>query len=109
MRWRGNNKDETDLQAAIAYASGSSEIHSCYEINLLEKLLSKANKQMNVLLRVTPGIASETHQYIMTGNEDSKFGFNLENGQADEAFRLLHNHSHIRLQGLHSHIGSQIF
>lgn len=109
IHFHGNNKNETELQAAIDYDIGCIVIDNFYEIKLLEKLLSKANKQMNVLLRVTPGIESETHQYIMTGNEDSKFGFNLENGQADEAFRLLHNHSHIRVQGLHSHIGSQIF
>src|SRR5699024_12391899 len=100
---------ETELQAAIDYDIGCIVIDNFYEIKLLEKLLSKANKQMNVLLRVTPGIESETHQYIMTGNEDSKFGFNLENGQADEEFRLLHNHSHIRLQGLQSNIGTHKF
>jgi len=109
IHFHGNNKSEMELQAAIDYNIGCIVIDNFHEIKLLEKLLSKADKQMNVLLRVTPGIESETHQYIMTGNEDSKFGFNLENGQADEAFRLLHNHSHIRLQGLHSHIGSQIF
>src|SRR5699024_190281 len=53
-------------------------------------------------------IESETHQYIMTVNEDSKYGFNLENGQADEACRVLQNHSHIRWHGFTSHIGSQI-
>src|SRR5699024_10840516 len=48
-------------------------------------------------------------QYIMTGNEDSKFGFNLANGQAEEAFKRLHTHERIQLKGIHCHIGSQIF
>lgn len=64
---------------------------------------------MDVLFRITPGIESETHKFIMTGNEDSKFGFNLANGQADEAFRKVYQDSNIRLKGVHSHIGSQIF
>src|SRR5699024_1281132 len=50
-----------------------------------------------------------THSYIMTGNEDSKFGFNLSNGQAEQAFNRLKNHSNMRIKGLHCHIGSQIF
>src|SRR5699024_5682264 len=66
-------------------------------------------KTMNVLIRVTPGIESETHEYIMTGNEDSKFGFNLQNNHADQALERLHRHPQIHLKGIHSHIGSQIF
>lgn len=109
IHFHGNNKSEEELQAAIDYNIGCIVIDNFHEIKLLEQLLKKADKQIDVLMRVTPGIESETHQYIMTGNEDSKFGFNLANGQADEAFRILHDHSNIRLQGLHSHIGSQIF
>ena len=105
----GNNKSEAELQAAIDYDIGCIVIDNFHEIRLLERLLERSNKEMNVLMRVTPGIESETHQYIMTGNEDSKFGFNLENGQANEGFRMLHRHPRIHLQGLHSHIGSQIF
>src|SRR5699024_3857460 len=63
---------------------------------------------MDVLMRVTPGIESDTHQYIMTGNEDSKFGFDLYNDQIDTAFLRLHNHPNIQFKGLDCHIGSQI-
>src|SRR5699024_7917154 len=84
-------------------------VDNFYEIQLLESLLKEMNKNVDILLRVTPGVESETHQYIMTGNEDSKFGFNLSNGQAEEAFKLVHNHQHINFKGLHCHIGSQIF
>src|SRR5699024_11579471 len=56
IHFHGNNKNETELQAAIDYDIGCIVIDNFYEIKLLEKLLSKANKQMNVLLRVTPGI-----------------------------------------------------
>lgn len=109
IHFHGNNKSVTELEMAIDYDIGCIIIDNFYEITLLERLLQQKNKQMDVLLRVTPGIESETHRYIMTGNEDSKFGFNLQNGQVEEAFLKLHNHSNIRLLGLHSHIGSQIF
>src|SRR5690625_1841915 len=105
----GNNKSEEELTMAIDEGVGCIIVDNFYEISLLGKILQRKNKQIDVLLRVTPGIESETHRYIMTGNEDSKFGFNMANGQVEEAFLQVINHSHIRLKGLHSHIGSQIF
>lgn len=109
IHFHGNNKSEEELEMAIDYNIGCIIIDNFYEIKLLENLLRKKNKQMDVLIRVTPGIEAETHEYIMTGNEDSKFGFNLQNGQVEKAFQLLKDHTHIRLKGLHSHLGSQIF
>ncbi|HLS67402.1 MAG TPA: diaminopimelate decarboxylase [Pseudogracilibacillus sp.] len=105
----GNNKSKAELKMALQYDIGCIIIDNFYEIQLLEQLLEEYDKEINVLIRVTPGIESETHEYIMTGNEDSKFGFNVQNGQADEAFLRLHNHPRIHFIGLHSHIGSQIF
>lgn len=105
----GNNKSKTELEMAIEHDIGCIIIDNFYEINLLENLLREQDKEMDVLIRVTPGIESETHQYIMTGNEDSKFGFNLQNGQVEKAFERLHHHPHINFKGLHCHIGSQIF
>lgn len=109
IHMHGNNKNEAELSMAIENNIGCIVVDNFYEIALIENILEKMNKTMDVLIRVTPGIESNTHQYIMTGNEDSKFGFNLQNGQAEKAFQLLHNHSHIRFKGLHCHIGSQIF
>src|SRR5690625_4326924 len=105
----GNNKSKAELKMALQYDIGCIIIDNFYEIQLLEQLLEEYDKEINVLIRVTPGIEAETHQYIMTGNEDSKFGFNLQNGQVEKAFQLLRNHAHIQLKGLHCHIGSQIF
>ena len=109
IHFHGNNKSREELQLALEYHVGCIVIDNLHEIKLLEELLEASAKEINVLMRVTPGIESETHQYIMTGNEDSKFGFNLANHQADEAFKRLHNHPRMHLKGLHSHIGSQIF
>ncbi len=109
IHMHGNNKSFSELEMAVDHDIGCIVIDNFYEIDLLEELLRKKNKQMDVLIRVTPGIELNTHHYIMTGNEDSKFGFNFANGQADEAFQRLFNHEHLRLKGLHCHIGSQIF
>lgn len=109
IHFHGNNKSEEELQLAIDYNIGCIVVDNFHEIHLLESLLREQYKTMDVLIRVTPGIESETHEYIMTGNEDSKFGFNIQNGQADEAMRQLHQHPLLKLKGIHSHIGSQIF
>ncbi|MHA6251054.1 diaminopimelate decarboxylase [Oceanobacillus sp. CAU 1775] len=105
----GNNKSKKELELAIEHEIGCIVVDNFYEIELLEELLQNETKKIDILLRVTPGVELNTHQYIMTGNEDSKFGFNLENGQAEEALKLLHNHHSLNLLGLHCHIGSQIF
>src|SRR5690625_4836284 len=109
IHFHGNNKSYNELKMAVDYNIGCIVIDNFYEIELLDRILQEENKEMNVLIRVTPGVESDTHHYIMTGNEDSKFGFSLNNGQADEAFKLLYGHERIRFKGLHCHIGSQIF
>jgi len=105
----GNNKSVAELTMAIEHNIGCIVVDNFHDIALLEQLLMDYNREIDVLIRVTPGVESNTHQYIMTGNEDSKFGFDLHNGQADRAFKRLHKHKHIRFKGLHCHIGSQIF
>lgn len=105
----GNNKSGAELEMAIQNNIGCVVIDNFHDIELLESLLNKHQTTMDVLIRVTPGIESNTHQYIMTGNEDSKFGFNLANGQAEEAFKQLYTHEKINFKGIHCHIGSQIF
>lgn len=105
----GNNKSIEELSMAIEHNIGCIVVDNFHEIKLLTDLLKQYNKKMDVIIRVTPGIKSDTHQYIMTGNEDSKFGFDLHNGQAEEAFNQLRENNHITFKGLHCHIGSQIF
>ncbi len=109
IHFHGNNKNRREIEAAIDANIGCIIIDNFDEITLLEEILTAKNKEIDALIRITPGIESETHKFIMTGNEDSKFGFNLQNNQADEAFKQLKNHKNIKLKGVHSHIGSQIF
>lgn len=109
IHMHGNNKSAAELEMAITHKIGCIVIDNFYEIDLLEALLEKHQAEMDVLIRVTPGVDINTHQYIITGNEDSKFGFSLVNKQADEAFKRLYQHERIRFKGVHCHIGSQIF
>jgi len=104
----GNNKSRKEIMMAVENNIGCIVIDNFHDIDLLEDILTAKEQTMDVLMRVTPGIEADTHQYIMTGNEDSKFGFDLYDTQVDNAFLRLHQHPNIRLKGLHCHIGSQI-
>ncbi len=109
----GNNKSEAELQAALTAGVGRFVVDSFDEIDRLAQLSGRRGPDEplpNVLVRVTPGIEAHTHEYVMTGQDDSKFGFGLASGAAAEAvLRLRHPTSGARLVGVHAHIGSQIF
>jgi len=101
----GNNKWEAELARALDVGVGRIVVDSFDEIDRLERLGAEAF----VLLRVTPGIEAHTHEYVMTGQEDSKFGFSIASGAAARAVERLRTLPRIELLGLHAHIGSQIF
>jgi diaminopimelate decarboxylase len=108
----GNNKSEAEIEAALTAGVGRIVVDSFDEIDRLAGLAAGRSGEPppSVLLRVTPGIEAHTHEYVMTGQDDSKFGFGLASGMAAEAVRRLrHPTSGVRLVGLHAHIGSQIF
>ncbi|MFP7733012.1 diaminopimelate decarboxylase [Priestia aryabhattai] len=109
IHFHGNNKSRAELEMAIKEDVGCIVVDNFYEITLLQELTEQYQKKMPILLRLTPGIEAHTHDYILTGQEDSKFGFDLQNGQADEAVRLVQNSKWLELLGIHCHIGSQIF
>jgi diaminopimelate decarboxylase len=102
----GNNKTESELRLAFDAGIGYIVVDSFAEIELADRLLDRAQE---VLIRVTPGIKPSTHSYVQTGQIDSKFGFGLEDGLADEAVKRVQASRHLRLAGVHAHIGSQIF
>ncbi len=105
----GNNKTDTELQFAIAEGIGVIVIDNFHEIETLHDLLERAGKAVDVMLRVAPGVDAHTHEFISTGQQDSKFGFDLYSGQIEQAAALVREHPALRFVGLHSHIGSQIF
>jgi diaminopimelate decarboxylase len=102
----GNNKSEGELRDAIAAGVGHIIVDSFDEIARLDAICERPQE---VLLRITPGIKADTHTYIQTGHLDSKFGFGLEDGLAERAIEAVRGSMHLRLVGLHAHIGSQIF
>jgi diaminopimelate decarboxylase len=109
IHFHGNNKSEEELEMALDYEIGCIVVDNFYELELLQDMCKKKSKQVNVLLRVTPGVEAHTHDYILTGQEDSKFGFDLNSGQSEEALKLALRTPYLNVLGLHCHIGSQIF
>ncbi len=105
----GNNKSMEELKLAISSQIGLIVIDNFYEIELLGQLLEEAQANMDVLIRVSPGVDVHTHDFISTGQQDSKFGFDLYSGQVEEAVTAIRCQPRLRLMGLHAHIGSQIF
>jgi diaminopimelate decarboxylase len=106
----GNNKSEAELGRALELGVGRIVIDSFDEIRRLERLAPLAGVRPDVLLRVTPGIEAHTHEYVRTGQDDSKFGFGLASGAAHRAVQeLARLRRSLNLVGLHAHIGSQIF
>lgn len=105
----GNNKTVEELRYALANEIGCFVIDSFDEIERLNIIASEMNKRPNCLLRVTPGVAAHTHEFISTGSTDSKFGLNIDNGQAFDGISAILSCSNLNLIGIHFHIGSQIF
>jgi diaminopimelate decarboxylase len=102
----GNNKTEAELRYAFESGVGHLILDSFDEIELADRLLDRPQK---VLIRVTPGIKPSTHDYVQTGQLDSKFGFGLADRLAERAVERVRESDHLELVGLHAHIGSQIF
>ena len=106
--FNGNNKTKDEIELALDLNIGRVSVDNFYEIKLLDEIAKEKNKVQKILLRITPGIECHTHEYIQTGQIDSKFGFDLT--QIDKAVDLIKNeHKNLEIRGLHAHIGSQIF
>ncbi|WP_041432647.1 diaminopimelate decarboxylase [Syntrophothermus lipocalidus] len=107
--FHGNNKTLDELVMAVESRVGRVVVDNFYEIELLENVCERLGRTQNILLRITPGVEAHTHEYIKTGQIDSKFGFTLANGDALKAVDTVCRTKNLRLMGLHCHIGSQIF
>lgn len=109
ISFHGNNKSLFEIEMAVKNHVGKIIIDNFHEIKLLDKVLREQDAKINVMLRITPGISAHTHEYDQTGQVDSKFGFDLESGQADLALEQVLANSRMNMVGIHAHIGSQIF
>jgi len=107
--FHGNNKTPEELEFAINANVGRIVIDNYYELELLDALAAQHGKVVDVLIRVAPGVEAHTHEYIQTGQIDSKFGFTLSTGDALKAVQMVVAAGNLEFRGIHSHIGSQIF
>ncbi len=105
----GNNKSVAELDAAVAAGVGHIVLDSMVEIERLDEVAARRGVVQDVLIRITVGVEAHTHEFIATAHEDQKFGFSLSGGKAMAAVARVFETGNLRLVGLHSHIGSQIF
>lgn len=106
--FHGNNKSMQEILYGVECGVGRFAIDNYLEIQMLSDAARRAGREVDVLIRVAPGVEAHTHRYIETGMLDSKFGFALENGEASRAFRCAREQGYLRVRGFHCHIGSQI-
>ena len=107
--FHGNNKTYDELYAAVTNGVGRIVVDNITELETLSRIASELGKTAGIMFRIKPGIDAHTHDFIKTGQIDSKFGFALETGEAMEAVKKALAMPNIKLRGLHCHIGSQIF
>lgn len=107
--FHGNNKTDEELELAIEKKVGRIIVDNVYELDRLDRLAEKKGVTANIMFRIKPGIDAHTHNFVKTGQIDSKFGFALETGEAFEAVKKAVELKNVHLVGLHCHIGSQIF
>jgi diaminopimelate decarboxylase len=105
----GNNKSVAELRRAVEVGVGRIIVDSFEEVARLSAVATELGREAAVMVRVTAGVEAHTHEYISTSHEDQKFGFSIADGSALEAVRRVVAADGLRLLGLHSHIGSQIF
>ncbi|MFZ5647755.1 MAG: diaminopimelate decarboxylase [Bacillota bacterium] len=107
--FHGNNKSPGEIRMALEARVGRYMVDNMQELKLLNSLAGENKTTADVIIRVTPGIEAHTHEYVKTGQIDSKFGLAIQTGQAEEAALNALGLENINLKGIHCHIGSQIF
>lgn len=107
--FHGNNKTINEIEMAVSNNIGHIVVDNENELNDIESIAEKYNKKVNISFRIKPGIDAHTHNFIKTGQIDSKFGLALETGEALEVIKKALTLKNVNVIGLHCHIGSQIF
>lgn len=107
--FHGNNKTYDEIEFAIESGVGHIIADNKRELDMINEISVKHNVKTNVLFRIKPGVDAHTHDFIRTGQIDSKFGFALENNEAFEIIKYAKELENINVSGIHCHIGSQIF
>lgn len=109
VMFHGNNKTLDEIELGIKLGVGNFVVDNYYEIEALNDIAKQYNKVQDIYLRITPGIEAHTHEYIKTGQIDSKFGFAPVETVIEDAIKMAVSLENVNLAGIHCHIGSQIF
>lgn len=109
IEFNGNNKLPGELELAVDYGIGRVIIDGLQELELLEGICKAKGKKMKILYRVTPGVKADTHDYIITGKKDSKFGVPLDDHIIYPAIQAAIDSPYVEFLGVHFHVGSQLF
>ncbi len=108
--FHGNNKSSEEIHLALSNNVGRIVVDNLYELNMIQKVSEELNRKTKILFRVSPGVKEgNTHEYIFTGQKDSKFGIPLDYNIIEEAILSVKNFSNIEFMGFHFHVGSQLF
>lgn len=107
--FHGNNKTVDELTMAVENGVGCVIVDNIYELEKLNEIAKEHGVVQNIMFRIKPGVDAHTHSFIQTGQIDSKFGVALENGEAFEIYKKASEMSNVKVDGVHCHIGSQIF
>ena len=109
VMFHGNNKTLDEIELGVKLGVGNFVVDNYYEMEVLNEIAKEYNKVQDIYLRITPGIEAHTHEYIKTGQIDSKFGFAPVGTVIEDAIKKAISLENINLAGIHCHIGSQIF
>ena len=107
--FHGNNKTVEEIELGVKLGVGRFVADNLEEISIINSMAEKYNIKQDIYLRLTPGIEAHTHDYIKTGQIDSKFGFAPVDTMIMNAVKFALDNKNINLMGLHCHVGSQIF
>ena len=107
----GNNKSVGELRVALNEGVGRIVVDSFDELDRISALVAagEAADTPELYVRITPGVEAHTHEFVRTGQDDTKFGFGVASGDADRVIDMIGEHADLELVGLHLHIGSQVF
>lgn len=109
IEFNGNNKLPQELELAISAGVGRIIVDGAGELERIERLCAAMDRRAAVLLRITPGVKADSHDYIVTGKKDSKFGFPLDEDVLYPTVKRAVEAPHVDFLGFHFHIGSQLF
>lgn len=108
IEFNGNNKSIEEIELAISYNIGRIIVDGLDELNLIESVCKEKGKKVNILYRITPGVKSNSHDYIVTGKKDSKFGIPLDDEIIFSAVEKAIESKYVNFMGFHFHLGSQL-